>query len=56
MRSWARANGPLLERYLAAYIESLRMAMAPENRAQLVSLISPASSRIGTLRNEPTKR
>src|SRR6266849_7668140 len=40
MRSWARANGPLLERYIAAYIESVRMTMAPENRAQVVSLIS----------------
>ena len=40
MRSWARENGPLLERYLAAYIESVRMAMAPANRAQVVSLIA----------------
>jgi ABC-type nitrate/sulfonate/bicarbonate transport system substrate-binding protein len=40
MRSWARANGPLLERYIAAYIESLRMTMAPANRAQVISLIA----------------
>lgn len=40
MRKWAGANGPLLERYIAAYVESVRMAMAPENRAELVSLIS----------------
>ena len=40
MRKWASANGPLLERYIAAYIESVRMTMAPENRAQVVSLIS----------------
>jgi ABC-type nitrate/sulfonate/bicarbonate transport system substrate-binding protein len=40
MRSWARANGPLLERYIAAYIESVRMTMAPANRAQVVSLIA----------------
>jgi hypothetical protein len=30
----------LLERYLAAYIESVRMTMAPENRAQVVALIA----------------
>src|SRR6266852_1009609 len=40
MRGWARANAPLLERYIAAYIESVRMTMAPESRAQVVSLIS----------------
>ncbi|TMH40039.1 MAG: ABC transporter substrate-binding protein [Betaproteobacteria bacterium] len=40
MRKWASANGPLLERYIAAYIESVRMTMAPESRAQVVSLIS----------------
>ncbi|HMH19813.1 MAG TPA: ABC transporter substrate-binding protein [Burkholderiales bacterium] len=40
MRKWASANGPLLERYIAAYIESVRMTMAPENRALVVSLIS----------------
>jgi len=40
MRGWARANGPLLERYIAAYIESVRMATAPANRAQMISLIA----------------
>jgi ABC-type nitrate/sulfonate/bicarbonate transport system substrate-binding protein len=40
MRAWARANGPLLERYIAAYIESVRAAMDPANRPQLVSLIA----------------
>jgi len=40
MRKWAVANGSLLERYIAAYIESVRVTMAPENRAQVVSLIS----------------
>ncbi len=40
MRNWARANGPLLERYIAAYIESVRMTMAPANRAQVVSLMA----------------
>jgi ABC-type nitrate/sulfonate/bicarbonate transport system substrate-binding protein len=40
MRGWARANGPLLERYIAAYIESVRMATAPENRARMISLIA----------------
>src|SRR5436190_469877 len=27
MRSWARANGPLLERYIAAYVEALRWSL-----------------------------
>jgi len=40
MRPWARKNGKLLERYLAAYIESVRLAMDPMNRAQVVSLIA----------------
>jgi ABC-type nitrate/sulfonate/bicarbonate transport system substrate-binding protein len=39
MRSWARANGPLLERYLAAYIESLRWVMDRRNRAENVALL-----------------
>jgi len=40
MRGWARANGPLLERYLAGYIESVRMTVDPANRAQVISLIA----------------
>jgi ABC-type nitrate/sulfonate/bicarbonate transport system substrate-binding protein len=40
MREWARANGPLLERFLAAYIEATRMALAPANRAQAISLLA----------------
>lgn len=33
MRPWAQSNGDLLERYLAAYVESTRIAMDPANRA-----------------------
>lgn len=33
MRSWAQANGDALERYIAAYVESSRIAMDPANRA-----------------------
>jgi ABC-type nitrate/sulfonate/bicarbonate transport system substrate-binding protein len=40
MRKWARANGALLESYLAACIESFRLAMDPANRAQVVSLLA----------------
>lgn len=40
MRGWAYANGPLLERFIAAYIEATRMALAPANRAQAISLIA----------------
>jgi ABC-type nitrate/sulfonate/bicarbonate transport system substrate-binding protein len=39
MRDWARRNGPLLERYIAAYVESLRWALAPANRAQAVAML-----------------
>jgi len=47
MREWARANGPLLERFLAAYVEATRMALAPANRAQAISLIA------GRLKQDP---
>jgi ABC-type nitrate/sulfonate/bicarbonate transport system substrate-binding protein len=39
MRAWARANGPLLERYIAAYVESLRWALAPSNRSESVAML-----------------
>jgi ABC-type nitrate/sulfonate/bicarbonate transport system substrate-binding protein len=39
MRPWAQANGPLLERYLAAYVEALRWVMAPANRSEGVALL-----------------
>jgi NitT/TauT family transport system substrate-binding protein len=34
MRPWAQANGEVLERYIAAYVESLRIAMDPANKAE----------------------
>ena len=39
MRPWARANGPLLERYLAGYIESLRWVMDPAHHAECVAML-----------------
>jgi ABC-type nitrate/sulfonate/bicarbonate transport system substrate-binding protein len=39
LRAWARANAALLERYIAAYVESLRAALAPANRAESVALL-----------------
>jgi ABC-type nitrate/sulfonate/bicarbonate transport system substrate-binding protein len=39
MRPWAQANGPVLERYLAAYVEALRWAMQPANRAESLALL-----------------
>jgi ABC-type nitrate/sulfonate/bicarbonate transport system substrate-binding protein len=39
MRPWAKANARTLERYIAAYIESLRWAMQPANRAESVALL-----------------
>jgi len=40
MRNWAQANGPVLERYIAAYVESLRWAMQPANRAESVAMLA----------------
>ena len=40
MRKWAVANGAVLERYLAAYIEGQRYAMNPVNRAQMIRLLA----------------
>jgi ABC-type nitrate/sulfonate/bicarbonate transport system substrate-binding protein len=39
MRSWAQQNGETLERYLAAYIESLRWALDPKNRTEAVGML-----------------
>jgi len=39
MRPWAQANGPVLERYMAAYVESLRWVLQPANRADSVALL-----------------
>ena len=39
MRPWAQANGRTLERYIAGYVESLRWAMQPANRAEAVALL-----------------
>ena len=35
LRSWANANGALLQRFLGAYIEATRMALDPANRIWL---------------------
>ena len=40
MRAWAQANGPTLERYLAAYVESLRWALQPANRSECVVMLA----------------
>ena len=39
MRPWGQANARTLERYIAAYIESLRWAMQPANRAESLALL-----------------
>jgi len=39
-RSWAKANGPLLERFIAAYVESLRWSLQPANREESVRLLT----------------
>jgi len=40
LRAWARQNGALLERFLAGYVESLRCALDPANRAEAVGLLA----------------
>ena len=40
MRSWAQANGPTLERYLAAYVEATRWALQPANKAECVAMLA----------------
>jgi ABC-type nitrate/sulfonate/bicarbonate transport system substrate-binding protein len=40
MRAWANANGPVLERFIAAYVESQRWAMRPENRTEAAALLA----------------
>jgi ABC-type nitrate/sulfonate/bicarbonate transport system substrate-binding protein len=39
MRSWAQANGDPLERYIAAYVESVRVAMDPANRGEAAATL-----------------
>ena len=38
-RAWAKANGELLERFIAAYVESLRWAMSPANREASIAML-----------------
>lgn len=40
MRPWAQANRDTLERYIAAYVESLRIAMDPANRAEAAAALA----------------
>jgi ABC-type nitrate/sulfonate/bicarbonate transport system substrate-binding protein len=39
LRSWAKANGPTLEKYLAGYIESLRWVVDKKNRDEAIALL-----------------
>ncbi|HTF13076.1 MAG TPA: ABC transporter substrate-binding protein [Burkholderiales bacterium] len=39
MRAWARANAQALERYLAAYVDSLRWALDPAHRNQCIAML-----------------
>lgn len=40
LRRWAQANAKTLDRYLVAYIESLRWALQPANRAEAAALLA----------------
>jgi ABC-type nitrate/sulfonate/bicarbonate transport system substrate-binding protein len=39
MRPWAQANADVLERYLAAYVESVRIALDPANKAEASAVL-----------------
>jgi len=39
LRSWVESHGALLERTIAAYVESLRWVRRPENRAECVAIL-----------------
>jgi ABC-type nitrate/sulfonate/bicarbonate transport system substrate-binding protein len=40
LRSWAQANADTLVRYIQAYVEGLRWAMAPAHKAEAVALVA----------------
>jgi len=40
LRSWVGAHATVLERYIAAYVESLRWVRRPENRAECVVILT----------------
>ena len=40
MRAWVASNGPLLERYVAGYVEALRWATDPANREATIALLA----------------
>lgn len=40
MRPWAMANGAVLERYVAAYVQALRWATAPAQRDEVIALLA----------------
>lgn len=40
MRPWGEANGDVLVRYIAAYVEGLRWALDPENRTEAIGLLA----------------
>jgi ABC-type nitrate/sulfonate/bicarbonate transport system substrate-binding protein len=39
LRAWVESNGPLLVRYIAAYVESLRWVRRPENRSECTAIL-----------------
>ena len=39
LRAWVKSNGALLERYIAAYVESLRWVRRRENRGECVAIL-----------------
>jgi ABC-type nitrate/sulfonate/bicarbonate transport system substrate-binding protein len=44
LRSWARDNGDTLVRYIQAYIEGLRWAMDPSNKAEATDMLAKGLS------------
>jgi ABC-type nitrate/sulfonate/bicarbonate transport system substrate-binding protein len=52
MRAWAQANGPVLERYIAAYVESVRLALQPSNRDESAVLLAQRLQKVVQLTPE----
>jgi ABC-type nitrate/sulfonate/bicarbonate transport system substrate-binding protein len=40
LRPWAMANGPTIERYIAAYVRAFRWSLDPANRQRAVALLA----------------
>ena len=52
MRAWAHANAPVLERYIAAYVESVRLTLQPSYRDESIALLTQRLQKVVQLSKE----